>query len=100
MGASISTDCMECHTTMSGWKPAKFTIHDAQFFPIYSGSHKGEWNRCTQCHEDLNNYANFTCLTCHEHNKSRMDSEHHEEGGYQYNSIACLECHPRGVGGD
>jgi hypothetical protein len=98
VAASISIDCMECHTTMPGWKPAEFPIHDAQFFPIYSGSHRGEWNSCSQCHEDLNNYASFTCLTCHEHSQSRMDDKHSGESGYTYNSIACLECHPRGSG--
>lgn len=96
LAASISIDCMECHTTMPGWKPASFEIHDAQFFPIYSGSHRGEWNSCTQCHEDLSNYASFTCLSCHEHSQSRMDDKHSGEQGYEYNSIACLECHPRG----
>ncbi|MGW8315718.1 MAG: cytochrome c3 family protein, partial [Bacteroidales bacterium] len=98
VAASISIDCMECHTTNPGWKPADFPIHDAQFFPIYSGAHRGEWSSCTQCHEDLNNYASFTCLTCHEHSQSTMDDKHSGESGYTYNSMACLECHPRGSG--
>ena len=92
----LSTNCLECHTTQPGWRPAQFTIHDSQFFPIYSGSHRGEWDSCTQCHEDPNNYANFTCLTCHEHNQSSMDSQHNEVNDYSYNSVACLDCHPTG----
>ncbi|MDF1575860.1 MAG: hypothetical protein P1P86_11790 [Bacteroidales bacterium] len=94
--AGISTDCQQCHTTRPDWKPAGFPIHDAQFFPIYSGEHRGEWDNCTQCHQDANNYSNFTCLTCHEHSQSRMDDKHSGENDYSYNSMACLECHPRG----
>jgi hypothetical protein len=29
-----------------------------------------------------------------------MDNQHREEGGYSYNSAACLQCHPRGVADD
>ena len=100
IAAGISTNCLECHTTLPDWKPADFPMHDAQFFPIYSGEHRGEWDNCTQCHQDQNNYANFTCLTCHEHNQSDMDDKHSGETDYQYNSIACLECHPRGEEND
>jgi hypothetical protein len=96
VSAGISTNCLECHTTLPGWKPADFPIHDGQFFPIYSGSHRGTWDNCAQCHEDPNNYASFTCLTCHEHSQSRMDDVHSEEADYSYNSVACLDCHPTG----
>jgi hypothetical protein len=98
--SGFSTDCMLCHTTQPGWKPADFRIHDGEFFPIYSGSHSGKWDSCTQCHEDPNNYSSFTCLTCHEHNQSRMDNEHSEVRNYSYISMACLDCHPTGRGGD
>ena len=99
IAADISTNCLECHTTLPDWKPADFPIHDAQFFPIYSGKHQGEWdNNCTQCHQDLNNYATFTCLSCHEHSQADMDDKHSGETDYQYNSLACLDCHPMGEG--
>ena len=94
--ADMSTDCMECHTTLPGWKPAEFPIHDAQFFPIYSGKHNGEWDDCLDCHTNLGNYAQFTCIDCHEHNRTEMDDKHSGEEDYQYNSPACLECHPTG----
>lgn len=96
MAADINTNCSECHSTNPGWKPAEFTQHDAQFFPIYSGKHGNEWNSCTDCHLNPANYASFTCIDCHEHNQPDMDDEHNEIGGYAYNSIACLECHPTG----
>jgi len=94
--ADISIACVECHTTNPGWKPAEFIQHDAQYFPVYSGKHGGEWNSCTDCHQNSGNYAVFTCIDCHEHNQADMNDEHEGIGGYAYNSIACLECHPTG----
>jgi hypothetical protein len=98
--SGFPTDCLLCHTTAPGWRPADFKIHDTEYFPIYSGSHRSAWTSCTDCHEDPGNYASFTCLSCHEHSKSRTDGQHNEVGAYRYNSMACLDCHPRGTGGD
>lgn len=96
VAAGISNNCLTCHTTLPGWKPADFPIHDSQFFPVYSGRHRGTWDNCSDCHQDLNNYASFTCIACHEHNRSETDSHHREVRDYQYNSMACLDCHPVG----
>ena len=97
VAAGLPMDCLLCHTTLPGWKPADFSIHDSQFFPIYSGRHKGEWDNCIDCHTNTANYSVFTCIDCHEHNRTDMDDKHlGEVSGYQYNSIACLECHPTG----
>ncbi len=93
--ADLSTNCVECHTTNPGWKPADFPQHDV-VFPIYSGEHNGEWASCVDCHTNPNNYSLFTCIDCHEHNKNDMDDEHQGIGGYLYSSPACLECHPNG----
>jgi nitrate/TMAO reductase-like tetraheme cytochrome c subunit len=92
--------CELCHTLAPGWKPAAYKEHDIKSFPIYSGKHKGEWNSCTDCHTNSSNYAAFTCLNCHEHNKTSMDNEHSGERGYSYDSAACYRCHPRGVADD
>lgn len=92
--------CNLCHSLEPGWKPATFTEHDNQSFPIYSGKHKGTWTSCTECHPNPSNYSQFTCISCHEHNKTDMDNKHREEGDYSYNSAACLQCHPRGVADD
>ncbi|MBI9042692.1 hypothetical protein [Lutibacter sp.] len=94
--AGFSTDCAACHTT-GNWTPATFD-HDSQFFPIYSGKHKGEWDKCIDCHT-TNNYSTFSCINCHEHNnKTSVDRDHRGENGYVYESNACYECHPTGRG--
>lgn len=91
----FSTDCITCHTEGS-WTPSTFN-HDGQYFPIYSGNHKGEWNACTDCHTNTSNYAVFTCITCHEHNnKTSVDKDHQGVRNYAYNSNACYTCHPDG----
>ena len=94
------TTCKSCHTLTPGWKPASFTDHDNQSFPIYSGRHRGTWDSCTECHQNPADYSQYTCLTCHEHNKTDMDNKHREERDYSYTSTACLHCHPRGVADD
>jgi len=92
----FSVTCTQCHNTNPDWKPASYAQHDTKSFPIYSGKHRGEWNSCTECHANASNYAQFTCLSCHEHNKTDMDKEHRGENGYSYDSAACLKCHPKG----
>jgi hypothetical protein len=95
---AFSTNCTECHTTSPGWEPAEYKAHDTQFFPIYTGSHQGEWGSCIECHPNPSNYGVFTCIDCHDHNKTDMDDEHEDVGGYIYESQACLDCHPTGDG--
>ncbi len=92
----FSTICTQCHTTNPDWQPATFTGHDSQFFPIYSGTHKNEWNSCTECHTSTSSYVLFSCINCHEHNKTEMDDKHKEVSGYTYTSESCYNCHPRG----
>lgn len=92
--------CESCHNLNPGWKPASYIQHDAKSFPIYSGRHNGVWDSCTECHSNTSNYSQFTCISCHEHNKPDMDREHPGEQGYSYNSAACYRCHPRGIAED
>ena len=96
-GAHFPTTCVTCHTT-SGWTPATFD-HDGPYFPIYSGHHAGTWSTCDQCHTNASDYTVYTCLSCHEHDQSRMDNAHSEVSGYVYESTHCYTCHPRGNGG-
>ena len=93
-GAGFSTDCVTCHTP-TAWKPSTFD-HDAALFPINSGSHKGQWNFCSDCHVDQSNFKNFECINCHTHAKTETDSKHVGVNGYSYQSRSCFACHPRG----
>lgn len=95
--ANYPTACISCHST-SAWKPS--TFDHTPYFPINAGSkHRpGRWNTCADCHTNPANYKMFSCIDCHEHNKTSMDSEHRGKPGYVYESNACYRCHPRGEG--
>lgn len=55
--------CSECHSTLS-WNSVRFSQHDG-WFGIYSGTHRGAWTRCTDCHNnDVAYVAN--CKKCHD----------------------------------
>lgn len=88
-----STACYNCHPTGNS---GQFTAHDGDFFPIYSGVHRGRWDDCATCHEVATNKSIFTCFNCHEHNQPDMDNQHRGVGGYSYSSDRCLDCHPNG----
>lgn len=95
--AQFPNDCTACHL-QSAWTPATFN-HDNMYFPIYSGKHEGNWNICTDCHFNVNNFNLFTCINCHEHNnQTQVNEDHQGVSGYQYNSNACYVCHPNGEG--
>lgn len=96
----FSTVCSQCHTTAPGWEAEDFKLHDSQYFPIYSGRHNGQWNSCVDCHNNNASYADFTCLSCHEHNQTDTDRHHREVSNYTYQSSACYSCHPAGRGED
>ena len=91
--AQISTDCASCHTA-TVWTSATYTTHDAQYFPIYSGAHRGRWNACSTCHVNPSDYRQFDCLSCH--TASRTTPDHSGVSGYSYDSQSCYRCHPRG----
>lgn len=94
--SGLSRDCAQCHDLTRGW-PANLFDHDGEYFPIYSGTHQGEWNSCVECHTNTSNYSLFSCIDCHEHNDPNdLADEHDDVGGYQYVSTACLDCHPNG----
>lgn len=89
-------NCSECHTLSPSWQPARFDAHDA-VFPIYSGNHKNEWNQCTDCHNQPNNFIAFSCIDCHEHNDPNdLAGEHDDVRNYRFESQACYQCHPDG----
>ena len=95
----IPSDCIQCHTTDYGWRTKD---HDSEWFPIYSGKHRGEWNDCTTCHNNPGNFMDYSCIDCHKHRQSQSDDDHKagekdEVKGYLFESTACFQCHPRGT---
>ena len=90
VAARFPTTCEVCHlATDASWTQGRFTH---SWFPITSGKHAG--NPCSACHQNANDYRQFTCLTCHD--RPRMDDKHRERAGYRYDSLACYSCHPQG----
>ena len=97
-GAGFPTQCQSCHNT-SAWRPATFD-HDGRYFPIYSGTHRGKWTSCSECHVNSSNYRAFECVLCHEHsNKKEVDDKHKGVTGYVYASASCYSCHRNGRAG-
>ncbi len=92
--ANFPNTCEDCHTPKA-WTPADWD-HDNQYFPIYSGKHRGEWDNCIDCHVNPEDYKQFECINCHEHRQSKMDNEHDDERDYVWESHACYSCHPDG----
>ena len=97
-GVVFSTDCESCHA-LERWKPALFENHDV-LFPIFIGTHNRKWDNCSSCHTTQNNFNQFSCLNCHEHNQTEMDSKHFGFIDYSYNSQECYFCHPTGEAGN
>lgn len=95
--SGFPTDCSVCHSIEPGWPAQDFAQHDDLYFPIFSGKHKGEWNDCVECHTVAGDFSQFSCIDCHEHNDpGKLADKHDEVSGYQYNSQACYQCHPKG----
>lgn len=91
--SAFPTTCTDCHTTTT-WTGARFTAHDASYFPIYSGAHRGRWSSCATCHTVSGDYSQFTCLSCHR--QQETNGHHSGVSGYSYNSQACYSCHANG----
>jgi Zn finger protein HypA/HybF involved in hydrogenase expression len=90
--AGFPTDCAACHGT-NQWAGATFD-HDRLYFRINSGTHRGKWDACSDCHTNPTSYAQFDCLACHPHDdRAETDGQHRGRSGYQYLSSACYSCH-------
>ncbi|MFZ4402265.1 MAG: hypothetical protein ACOYO1_19695 [Bacteroidales bacterium] len=86
-----SKDCLKCHTTNPSWKPSSFQHQN--YFPINSGKHSGF--TCNQCHTNPAN-CTYSCIDCHDHSQSSMNSKHNGVSGYSWVSSKCYFCHPNG----
>ncbi|NJD11059.1 MAG: hypothetical protein FIB01_11705, partial [Gemmatimonadetes bacterium] len=92
----IPTTCETCHQ-FTTWSFARFPQHDA-LFPIFTGAHAGVWRNCATCHPDPTSYRVFVCTSCH--TQGETDPRHQGIAGYQWQSQACLTCHPAARHGD
>ena len=82
----ISTDCEMCHTTVPGWSPAEFEVHD-DYYPL-TGAHTTV--DCESCHNgDYENTPN-TCAGCHLEDFNATTNPDHVELGISTN---CEMCH-------
>ena len=88
----LPTQCEMCHQ-FTTWSFARFPQHDG-IFPVYSGAHAGVWRTCLTCHTDPANYRVYDCTSCH--TQPATDPRHQGIPGYQWQSTACLACHPAG----
>jgi len=92
VAAGFPPTCEGCHrATDVSWNQGMFSHR----FPITSGPHR---QSCATCHQTSSSYAVFTCLACHEHDRTTMDAKHRGRAGYRYDSLACYSCHPNGRG--
>jgi len=96
VAANFPTTCLTCHTTVT-WAGATF---NHSWFPIYSGTHAGRWTSCADCHTNPSNFAAFSCITCHTHDRANTDPHHSGVSGYSYTPTSCYSCHRNGTGGD
>ncbi len=94
--AYTASQCFGCHPT---GQAGNFTQHDALYFPIYSGTHQGQWSACLQCHPTPGQPAVYTCMSSGCHPQASTDQAHAGIPGYSYTATQCLSCHPTGLQG-
>ncbi len=85
---SIPTECMTCHTTNPGWKPATFPIHNNYY--VLAGAHATIANNCAECHNG--NYVTTpnTCVGCHQSNYNQTTNPNHAAAQFP---TTCSDCH-------
>ena len=91
-----AAQCLSCHPTGAG---GNFTQHDANYFPIYSGTHAARWTACSDCHTDPTNPQTFSCMTGTCHPATTTNGTHLGIPGYAYTAAQCRSCHPTGAAG-
>lgn len=76
--------------------------HDS-YFPIREGTKHALGSSaddgpiaCASCHAGTSSFAEFACVTCHEHRADAMNGLHAGLAQYRFESASCLQCHPRG----
>lgn len=71
--------------------------HEANF-PIDTSVHLAA--SCNDCHGGFESFAEFSCtILCHDqtgHPEDRNRPRHQGVDAYQWNTAACIACHPEG----
>ena len=67
----------------------------AIYFPIGDGTNHAA-QVCTDCHQSADTFADYTCISCHDHSEDLADTRHVYITGFVYQSSACFSCHPTG----
>jgi|GEM_PF-5323605 len=81
-------DCGACHTTIA------FDVPGFEHPDDVSPNHPGA-TTCFVCHVDPNGFTDVSCVGCHGHNPSDSASAHEGVADYEWETRACIECHPR-----
>lgn len=80
------------------------TAANHSWFPVSAGS-AHEFRRtivtgtidCESCHvAQAQTFADFTCISCHEHESNITQRLHLTVSGYAYQAQSCLACHSKG----
>jgi hypothetical protein len=89
--ANIPKSCADCHTTIPGWKPATFAIHNTYY--ALTGAHATV--DCNSCHNG--NYATTqnTCVGCHQSNYNASTNPPHQTANIP---TTCADCHTTNPG--
>jgi len=65
------------------------------YFPIGDGTHHAA-QLCSDCHESANTFADYTCVSCHDHSADVAAGRHVFISRYMFQSSACFSCHSTG----
>jgi hypothetical protein len=87
-GINIPTQCATCHTTIPGWAPATFPIHNNYY--ILAGAHVAIANECAVCHNGNYNSTPNTCVGCHLNDYNQTTDPNHAAAQFP---TTCSDCH-------
>jgi hypothetical protein len=85
---NIPTTCATCHTTLPGWEPATFPIHNNYY--TLAGAHIPIANNCVDCHNGNYNSTPSTCVGCHLNTYNQTTNPSHITAQFP---TTCETCH-------
>ncbi len=89
--AHLPTTCADCHTTIPGWKPATFAIHNTYY--ALTGAHTTV--DCNTCHNSNYTTTPNTCVGCHQANYTASTNPPHQAANIP---TTCADCHTTNPG--